>query len=487
MDQPEDRGGIRAGRGLHHCDVVLDGERADTNELGTSAMHRDSLMKRRAALRPLSRLVSLVSSSHVPSCLVGSRRVTAREARSYTKGRPMSLFRSLVLALALTLGLVGVSVGQSPPIIPYPAGAVWTPGQVAQVFSAKMDYTGSPPLLLSGGAMVGKVYALPSAAATGAGLNLGIGVSPVTAVPGDIWINSTGLWYANATGGEVGPFVTSSLLSLPTVTAGGTSGGVLYLPSGTSIASSGVLGLNQVVIGGGPGSPPTSITTAAGTLSALQATPLNTGSFTPQNGAITNNNCLKWSTASGVTDAGGACNAAAALTGLGANVGTALALGVNANSGLMALTASGYIPAIDKAGITTGANASVGLVGEMLVSDVPVGSYVALTTGSTAYNITSVSLSAGDWNCNASAIGLATATGISFWGWLSTSSATIPTVWEQSGAASCYEATYAGDTAACSVGPVFYDVSGSQTIYLSMMSATASEHGYGQLQCRRMR
>ena len=49
------------------------------------------------------------------------------------------------------------------------------------------------------------------------------------------------------------------------------------------------------------------LTLGSGAATALSVAPLSSGSFTPQNGAIANGNCLKWSTASGVTDAGAAC------------------------------------------------------------------------------------------------------------------------------------------------------------------------------------
>ena len=82
-------------------------------------------------------------------------------------------------------------------------------------------------------------------------------------------------------------------------TAVNTTGGV--------VTQSGTLAASALLIGGGAASPVTSTTTGAGVLTALGIAPLTTGSFTPQNGAITNNNCLKWSTTLGVTDSGAGC------------------------------------------------------------------------------------------------------------------------------------------------------------------------------------
>lgn len=50
-------------------------------------------------------------------------------------------------------------------------------------------------------------------------------------------------------------------------------------------------------------------------------------------------------------------------------------------------------------GTSTNDNAGAGQLGEFITSTVPVGSQVSLTTATTA-NMTSISLTAGDWDCN---------------------------------------------------------------------------------------
>lgn len=50
-------------------------------------------------------------------------------------------------------------------------------------------------------------------------------------------------------------------------------------------------------------------------------------------------------------------------------------------------------------GTTTNNNASAGMLGEFVTSTVPSGSAVSLTTATTA-NMTSITLTAGDWDCN---------------------------------------------------------------------------------------
>jgi len=57
------------------------------------------------------------------------------------------------------------------------------------------------------------------------------------------------------------------------VTVAGTSGGVPYFNSGTSLASSGVLGANQIVLGGGAGAAPTSLSCATSTTVLHGGTP----------------------------------------------------------------------------------------------------------------------------------------------------------------------------------------------------------------------
>jgi hypothetical protein len=65
------------------------------------------------------------------------------------------------------------------------------------------------------------------------------------------------------------PITTSGTLAL---TVAGTSGGVPYFSSGTTWASSAALAANALVVGGGAGSAPATVTTAAGALTFL-ATP----------------------------------------------------------------------------------------------------------------------------------------------------------------------------------------------------------------------
>ena len=82
----------------------------------------------------------------------------------------------------------------------------------------------------------------------------------------------------------------------PAFTVAGTSGGVPYFSSGTTWASSGVLASNALVIGGGAGGAPSTITTGTGVVTALGvntgtagAVVVNGGALgTPSSGTVTN-------------------------------------------------------------------------------------------------------------------------------------------------------------------------------------------------------
>jgi hypothetical protein len=81
-------------------------------------------------------------------------------------------------------------------------------------------------------------------------------------------------------------------------------------------------------------------------------------------------------------------------------------------------------------GVQDGSNATTGSVGELVFSNIAVGSAVSLTTA-TAANVTSISLTPGDWdvdgNVNYAAASATTATGALWVSGINTTSATIPT------------------------------------------------------------
>lgn len=124
------------------------------------------------------------------------------------------------------------------------------------------------------------------------------------------WTSGTGFGCNTISGGGGG--VSSVGLSMPgifsvtgspvttsgtlTATASGTSGGIPYFSSGTTLASSAALTANAPVIGGGAGVAPT-----VGTRSG------NTTTFGTTSGTLTNGHCVSLDASGNLVDAGGAC------------------------------------------------------------------------------------------------------------------------------------------------------------------------------------
>lgn len=93
-------------------------------------------------------------------------------------------------------------------------------------------------------------------------------------------------------------------------TVAGTSGGIPYFSSGTGWASSAALAANSLVIGGGAGAAPSSITTGTGVITALGVNTGSAGSFVVNGGAL------------GTPSSGVATNLTGTASGLTAGVAT---------------------------------------------------------------------------------------------------------------------------------------------------------------------
>lgn len=113
--------------------------------------------------------------------------------------------------------------------------------------------------------------------------------------------------------------------------------------------------------------------------------------------------------------------------------GTAAGLTAGAfSAGSAANLTSGTLPAArtngHMNGTATNDNGAAGEVGEFISSNIPTGSAVSLTTGTTA-NVTSISLTAGDWDVsgNVSFNPGGTTTVSNLGCWISTTSAAVPT------------------------------------------------------------
>lgn len=141
-------------------------------------------------------------------------------------------------------------------------------------------------------------------------------------------------------------------------------------------------------------------------------------------------------------------------------------------------------------GTTLADNANAGSVGEVISSSIPVGSAVALTSGTPA-NITSISLTAGDWQCwgNVVTNPAGTTTQTALTGAISTTSAAFLAAPNGGGSVSLPYSAPAGQGIEVPVGQVRLNVSTTTTAYLVISStfATSTNAGYGFIGCRRVR
>ena len=159
------------------------------------------------------------------------------------------------------------------------------------------------------------------------------------------------------------------------------------------------------------------------------------------------------------------------------------------------LSATGTITPAQVAGIvgtTTNNNAQAGSVGEYIESVIPVASEVSLTSN-VVVDVTSISLTAGDWDvwglvyCDTGA----TTTLTNVFGWVSSTSATIPSLdlgtrgtWFTVGSAGIPTATPSLLTPT-----VRFSLSGTTTVYLSCRSAfsVSTNAAFGAIRARRRR
>lgn len=143
-------------------------------------------------------------------------------------------------------------------------------------------------------------------------------------------------------------------------------------------------------------------------------------------------------------------------------------------------------------GVTDGGNAAAGDVGEYLESVVPAGSAVSLTNAAAA-NITSLSLTAGDWDvtANAGIVTAATTNVVYFLGSISTTSATVNTT-------DAAQLTWPGGmvlntpgagSPRITVARARISISAPTTVYLVARSAftVSTASAFGKISARRVR
>ena len=157
-------------------------------------------------------------------------------------------------------------------------------------------------------------------------------------------------------------------------------------------------------------------------------------------------------------------------------------LGVASANSLTFSSTSGII------GTTTNDNAAAGSVGQLISSIIAAGSAVSIGDN-LAHNVTSISLTAGDWDVWGNVGVIFSTDGQGLAGWVSSTSATVPD-------ASLYNylnlaggGTLLGPFTGTSVPEQRFSLSASTTVYLSVSAgfASGSASAYGGLYARRVR
>lgn len=144
------------------------------------------------------------------------------------------------------------------------------------------------------------------------------------------------------------------------------------------------------------------------------------------------------------------------------------------------------------AGTTTNDDAATGNIGQITVSEVLVGSAVSLTTGTPA-NVTSISLTAGDWDVDGCVMFVAggSTTSTAYHATIHTTSATLPTKPNKGAYGYVYSAGgfTGGSERGMPTGTIRYSLSSTTTVYLIAQSsfATSTMEAYGYIRARRVR
>ena len=89
--------------------------------------------------------------------------------------------------------------------------------------------------------------------------------------------------------------------STPAITVAGTSGGIPYFSSGSTWATSAALAANALVVGGGAGAAPATVTTGTGVVTALGVNTGSSGAFMVQGSAIISTSTVNDSAGTGYT------------------------------------------------------------------------------------------------------------------------------------------------------------------------------------------
>lgn len=148
------------------------------------------------------------------------------------------------------------------------------------------------------------------------------------------------------------PITTSGTLAL---TVAGTSGGIPYFSSAAAWASSAVLAANALMVGGGAGAAPATVTTGTGVLTALGINVGSAGAFVAFNGALGTPSSGTLTNCTGYPVSG--------LAGLGTGVAAALAINIGSAGAPVLFNGAGGTPSSMTATNLSGTAAALNIGG----------------------------------------------------------------------------------------------------------------------------
>jgi hypothetical protein len=233
----------------------------------------------------------------------------------------------------------------------------------------------------------------------------------------------------------------------------------------------------------------TSAQVFSGSIGVSATLSANRGEFATVSAGTANLTTLNVTNFNTTTVSAGTVNAAT-VNATNVSAGTINATTVNAAVSASSLSSSGTTTL---KGTATNDSAAAGYIGEYVSNTLLIGSAIALTNGTPA-NVTTISLTAGDWDVwvNAQFTGAAGTVVNYFQSSISNTSAAIDMTngrWTIVAAFASTVFSNSNNIISSNVGPIRISLSGTTTIYLVAQAAftTSTCSAYGTIQARRRR